>query len=102
MIWNDEIRAVFPNWDTDIALEQWPTVRLSLSVGQIISGRVISKAPFGVWLDIGVAFPALLLVVNMAEAKGRKIACEEFPNIGSSVSGRINVLGDQGEIGITQ
>jgi hypothetical protein len=63
---------------------------------------VIARAPFGVWLDIGVPFPALLLVPNMRQAQARRVTFEDYPQMGDEVAGRINALGDRAEIGITQ
>ena len=79
-----------------------PAVKASLSVGQQVSGVVIARAPFGVWLDIGVAFPALLLVPDMRDARKRRIAFEDYPQKGDSVQGCIKALGDPGKIWITQ
>ena len=100
--WDADIRHVFPDWETDSAAERWPAIRQSLTVGQAVNGRVISRAPFGVWLDIGVNQPALLLVVNMEWAYTKRITFEDFPEIGTVVTARINALGDRGEIGLTQ
>jgi hypothetical protein len=100
--WDTDIRAVFPDWQTDAAAERWPEIRASLSVGQTATGSVISRAPFGVWLDIGVNQPALLLVVNMDGANTRRIAFEDYPEKGTELTARINALGDRGEIGLTQ
>ena len=102
LTWNDDVRAIFPDWYTTSALDRWTGVRASLSVGQDVIGTVIARAEFGVWVDIGTTFPALLLVVNMADAHIKRISFEEYPLKGSIVSGRINALGDRGEIGITQ
>ena len=100
--WDTDIRAVFPDWQTDAAAERWPEIRASLSVGQIATGKVISRAPFGVWLDIGVNQPALLLVVNMDGANIRRITFDDYPEKGTELMARINALGDRGEIGLTQ
>ncbi len=100
--WDADIRAVFPDWLTDSAAERWPAIRQSLTIGQTVTGQVISRAPFGVWLDIGVNQPALLLVVNMDGAKTRRITFDDFPEKGSKLSARVNALGDGGEIGLTQ
>lgn len=98
MAWQDDIRACFPNWGTVNAGACWPEVR----VGQAVRGTVIARAPFGVWLDIGVGFPALLLVPYMRGAKLRRITFEDYPPVGTQAEGRINSLGDRGEIGLTQ
>lgn len=100
--WAADIRAVFPDWLTDSAIQRWPAIRGSLAVGQPISGKVISLAPFGVWLDIGVGQPALLLVVNMAGANSKRVTFEDYPRMGTVLDARINALGDRGQIGLTQ
>lgn len=100
--WDADIRCVFPDWLTKAATERWPAVRESITVGQTVQGNVISRAPFGVWLDIGVGHPALLLVVNMNGAKLRRITFEDYPEKHSTVVARINALGNNCEIGLTQ
>ena len=100
--WDADIRAVFPDWQTDAAVERWPAIKESLSVGETVSGKVISRAPFGVWLDIEVGQPALLLVVNMDGANNSRITFNDYPQKGIVLTARINALGDRGEIGLTQ
>ena len=100
--WQDDIRIRFPYWLKDEALSNWPAAKASLAIGREVSGVVIARAPFGVWLDIATPFPALLLVPNMRQAEEQRIAFDDYPQIGEIVTGRINALGDRGEIGITQ
>ncbi len=101
--WMSDIRTRFPDWKTQSSLQRWPDVKNQLRVGQTVSGQTIAQAPFGVWLDIGVSFPALLLVHNMKDAHVRPpIGLEDYPALDASVDGRINALGDAGEIGIPQ
>lgn len=100
--WERDLRAAFADWKTDAATERWPTIRQSLNVGETVTGRVVSRAPFGVWLDIDVNQPALLLVVNMADANTRRISFDDYLQIGSKLTARINAIGDDGEIGLTQ
>ena len=64
-------------------------MKAALVVGQPISGIVVARAPFGVWLDIGVPFPALLLVPDMREAKQLRITFADYPKKGEEVHGRI-------------
>ncbi len=100
--WDADVRSRFPDWKTDVARERWPDIRRSLSVGQPVSGEVIARAHFGVWLDIDVPQPALLLVVYMKDAKTRSITFDDYPAKGATIQARINTLGDDGEIGLTQ
>ena len=64
-------------------------MRSGLQVGQAVSGTVIARAPFGVWLDIGVCFPALLVVTNMKRAQVSWITFNEYPALGERVEGWI-------------
>ena len=100
--WDAQLRAVFPDWQSDIVTERWPTIRETLKIGQTVTGKVVSRAPFGVWLDIHVNQPALLLVVNMDGANDRRITFDDYPAFGSELTTRINALGDNGQIGLTQ
>ena len=42
-----------------------------MKIRQAVRGKVIARAEFGVWVDIGVGYPALLLVVNFANRDAR-------------------------------
>jgi hypothetical protein len=100
--WVADIRAVFPDWQTDAAVARWVKTRALLDVGQKVTGNVIARAPFGVWLDIGVNQPALLLVVNMVGANTRPISFDDYPQKATELSACIGALGDKGQIGLTQ
>ena len=72
MAWGDDILARFSDWGTGEARPRWPQVRAGLAVGQAVRGEVIARAPFGVWVDIGAGWPALLQVPEMpVPASGR-------------------------------
>lgn len=100
--WVAAVRARFPDWQTPEALQRWTSVFDQLKIGHPVSGEVIARAHFGVWVDFGVSFPGLLLVTNMEDAGPGRITVEEYPPIGSLIDGRINSLGLSGEIGLTQ
>jgi hypothetical protein len=102
MAWDDDIRARFPDWCTDAVLIRWPAIRAKLAVGQIVHGEVIARAPFGVWVDIAVGHPALLLVPEMAHAREKRIAFEDYPPVGAIVEARIAGTGARAEIALTQ
>ena len=91
MSWGSDLLIRFPDWRSDAVLSTWPAVKASISVGQQVSGVVIARAPFGVWLDIGVAFPALLLVRDI----GRQAMSGE--NLGDEIP---CVIAERIEIGI--
>jgi transcriptional accessory protein Tex/SPT6 len=100
--WTSEIRDCFPDWQTDNATARWPETKAQLSIGQKVSGEVIARAPFGVWVNIGVGHPALLLVPEMEGADKHPIKFEEYPPLGAIVTAWIVGLGDKAEIGLSQ
>jgi predicted RNA-binding protein with RPS1 domain len=102
MAWVDDIRARFPDWRTAAALARWPDVRARLSIGQAVHGEVIARTPFGVWVDIEVGQPALLLVPEMSGAREQRITFEQYPALGAVIDAHVIALGDRGEIGLSQ
>jgi hypothetical protein len=102
MAWDDDIRVRFPDWGTDAALTRWPAIKAGLVVGQTVRGEVIARAPFGMWVDIGVGHPAVLLVPEMAGARERPIQFEEYPSLGVIAEARVVSLGDRAAISLTQ
>jgi transcriptional accessory protein Tex/SPT6 len=101
MDWRDSLHGRFPDWQTSEALTRWPEVRSRVEEGQDVLGVVISRAPFGVWLDIGVDWPALLLVPEMKDAGSRRIRFEDYPKLGETVEGWVVHMAE-GNIAITQ
>ena len=98
----DDVRCAFPDWQSDSAFQRWPQVKRRFHIGQHVSGNVIALAPFGVWLDIHESWPALILIHNMAMAQDSSTGFNDFPVMGTVIHGRINALGDRGELGLTQ
>ena len=97
-----DIRARFPDWGTDAVLARWPAIRAELAIGQAVRGEVVCRAPFGVWVDIGVGQPALLRVPEMAGARERPIRFEDYPALGAVVEAWVMWLDDRAEIVLCQ
>jgi transcriptional accessory protein Tex/SPT6 len=100
--WREIVRTHFPEWNVSSSCPEQPVQTAQLQCGQEITGVVVAQAPFGVWLDIGVGWPALLLVVDMKEAQIHRVPFEQYPSIGTTITGRIKVVGEAGELAITQ
>jgi hypothetical protein len=62
--WSEMVRLSFGDVTGPARLASWSDVKARYPIGSKISGRVVLKAPFGVWLDVGVGFPALILVTR--------------------------------------
>jgi ribosomal protein S1 len=95
--------GTIPNTGDDPVL--WKRIRDELSIGSKVVGRVICRRPFGVFIDIGYgagAF-ALLLVPDFKDARIRRIAFDDFPRIGDSVTAFvINIDWENRKIALSQ
>ena len=100
--WREQIRSRFPDWGTAAALARWPGNRARLSVGSVVRGEVIARAPFGVWVDIAAAHPSLLLVPEMAGARERRTVFEDYPAMGTVIEAWVVSLGERGEFALSQ
>jgi ribosomal protein S1 len=82
----------------------WSHAKTRLPEGGNVSGEVVARYPFGVFVDIGVGFPALLEVIQFEDARERRYASlEEYPSIGSTVSARVVAFSDRSrQVGLTQ
>jgi hypothetical protein len=69
-----------------------------------VQGSVVKCEHFGVFADIGVGFPALLLIVRFADGKERpRQYPDDYPAVGSPIEGRVYAFSDSDrQIAITQ
>jgi ribosomal protein S1 len=102
MRWQDEVKKVFPNWQTEKGINEFNVIKKRLKIDQVINGKVIARSRFGVWIDFGVGYPALLLVVNFQNRDARAEDYSGYPLIGEMIEARIITLGPRAEIGLTQ
>jgi hypothetical protein len=85
--WGTKLRQRFGNGSPDDSA--WDQVKKRLPVGSQTTGEVVACAPFGVWLDIGVGFPALLEVPEIASATQRRLRIDDYPAEGEIVVARV-------------
>lgn len=73
---------------------EWELVRQQLAVGQTVEGTVVAKAPFGAWLDIGVGFPALLLIPDVEGLTAESYREDNWCGVGTAISVNVVSLND--------
>ncbi|REJ69175.1 MAG: hypothetical protein DWQ31_05675 [Planctomycetota bacterium] len=83
--WSAEVARIFGDVSSDDRIAAWNGVKRSCPVGSIVSGAVMLKAPFGLWLDVGVGFPALLLITRLEHPTTSR----EYEDFGSQVGNEI-------------
>ena len=57
--------------------------------GQTITGKVTEHQHFGFFLDLGLEFPGLILVVNIGNPGNEVVDETVFPDIGASMEARV-------------
>ena len=78
-------------------------MRTKVGVGESVRGRVIARRPFGVFMDIGVGFPALLEVIQFEDAHERRYRFEDYPAVGDMITARVVGVTDRNrEVQLTQ
>jgi ribosomal protein S1 len=78
--------------DKDALLEatsyDWRTFAESVRIGDRVTGRVIAQKDYGVFLDFGMPFPALVEVVQLHKSR-MPIDTATLPDIGSTLVGQV-------------
>jgi len=99
--WHDEIKRIFGDYESPELESDWQAVVESLAVGQSITGKVVARAHFGVWIDLGVGFPALLQIVMMRDMDHATYVADEWCPVGSQVEAQVRRLNER-RIGLEQ
>ena len=83
--------------------DEWAAVQARLGVGEAVRGPVIAHRPFGVFVDIGAGFPALLEVIQFGDAHERRYSFEDYPAVGETITARVVEFNNRNrQIGLTQ
>ena len=61
-----ELQSQFGDYLADERSSDWHRVQKSLSLGAVVSGPVVFRPPHGVYLDVGLGFPAVLLATRFS------------------------------------
>ena len=104
MATEEVLAALFPGFMSDHARLTWLMIQKRLTLGQTLSGKVVHIEPFGVFADVGLGFPALILVTRFHDAETvRRSFANEFPQIGETIEGSVYAFCEHPrEIALTQ
>lgn len=92
--WGRTLSDRFPSRDPVIMDREWAALKEGLRLGDSVTGTVLAKAPFGAWIDIGVGFPALLELPQIAGLTPAKYRADEWCAIGSEVNASVVAFQD--------
>ena len=98
--WGLRLQEHFGDIKSDDARASWEEVKSQLSIGDHVSGKAITKAHFGAWIDVGVGFLALLEIIRMDGMTPENYQSDDWCPTGSQVDARISGFGDDGSMEI--
>jgi ribosomal protein S1 len=100
----DDPMQRFGDYLDPVRQADWERARNALPAGVHVTGEVTARAIFGVFLDIGVGFPALIPVPHLNPSpKRRPVVLDDYPAIGSTLTARVVGFDEQSrQIGLTQ
>ena len=79
----EDLDALFLGYRSDDREEEWRLLQSRLAVGALVSGVVVARYPFGVFLDIGVGFPALLEIISIKGMTPETYRADKWCPLGS-------------------
>lgn len=100
----DHLKSVFGDYLGPDRQNDWVRLKSRLLPGTCVQGHVVVSEPFGVFIDIEMMFPVLLLITKFAHVPDRRFVYpDNYPAIGSVLGGNVYVFDDDlRQIGITQ
>jgi ribosomal protein S1 len=101
---NDDLGRAFGSYLEPETETAWELVKTRLHAGSRVSGKVVARYIFGIFLDIGVGFPALLEIIQFnPPLKRRPVVLEDYPAVGSTIIARVVAFSDRNrQVGLTQ
>jgi len=92
----DQIEKAFPDYRSSKNKEKWNEYKADIKLGSELSGVIVLKFDFGFMIDIGLPFPAIMLLCRF------KSEVSTF-KVGDLINGSVYVFDNvKNQIGITQ
>ena len=99
----ENLEDYFSKYELEESAQSWEDAKKDFPIGSLVKCVVATKEQFGVFVDIGVRFPALLLVVNFKNAGSVRYSMDMYPEVGSEIEARIGIFNDVAQrFGLTQ
>lgn len=90
----DDLDRLFPGHRAPERTNAWKAVKLRFTRGESVTGTVVGKSPFGVWVDLGVGFPALLEIVAIADLTPEQYRAGDWCPVDSEVTALVGGFRD--------
>lgn len=95
---DQEVRRLFGEYGSTDRHDEWCAATAGLQVGATASGRVALVYHFGVFVDVGIGFPALLEVVEFDHRGRRHDERAPWPVVGEMIEVRVAYINDEAHV----
>jgi ribosomal protein S1 len=93
--WGRLLAERFPKSKNDETEQKWAALQQRIAIGQLVTGVVVAKAPFGAWVDLGVGFPGLLEIICIAGLTRESYRANDWCPIGSEITAYVGGFRDR-------
>jgi ribosomal protein S1 len=100
----DDLQEAFGDYLSQKNDAEWDHAKAAFPPGTTVTGKVVLLCIFGIFVDIGAGFPALLSITQFNPSpKRRPVVVEDYPEVGTVIKCRVVSFGrDNRQIGLTQ
>ena len=88
--WSDELKTIFGDPMASDKDQSWEDIKLRYPPESDVKGKVIAQAPFGVWVDLKLGFPALIEIVVIEKLTPEKYRHNKYCGIGEIIESSIS------------
>jgi hypothetical protein len=93
--WDNKLKERFPGYGSHDRDQAWEELKRQLVVGQSVTGVIVTRAPFGAWIDLGIGFPALLEIICIDGLTPERYRAGDWCPIGSEVTAFVGDFTDR-------
>ena len=83
--WKKTVSERFGDYESSSLDREWQLIQGKYIRGDHIEGEVIAHCSFGVWVDVGEKFPALIETIHIVEMTAEKYRNDDYFPVGSNL-----------------
>jgi ribosomal protein S1 len=92
--WDKYVGSAFPD-HLKKDRRSWLAAITGIELGDEVSGRIVARAPFGIWIDIGVGYPALLEIIMIKDFdREQYFGGNDYP-VGTEINATVRGFGEE-------
>ncbi len=87
--WTKILEEKYGDFASDDKEELWKEQTKNMERGDLVVGTVLAHTSFGLWVDLGLDFPALIESIHIIGMNAEMYAKDEFYPVGTKIEAMI-------------